>query len=102
MLRQLVVTARLSGALLAVLLLVPGAARAADGLPLKFGYNVSAPIAAFVAAQGTDAFAREKIALDLQLFQDTSGVRDALIAKQVELAGIGFATALQVIPLGAP
>jgi ABC-type nitrate/sulfonate/bicarbonate transport system substrate-binding protein len=80
---------------------VPAAAQP-DPLPLRLGYNVSAPIGTFIAAIGTDAFAREGIKLDLQRFQDTAGVRDALIAKHVDMAGVGIATMQQAIAAGAP
>src|SRR5262245_44410481 len=41
-----------------------------EPLPLRLGYNVSAPIGTFIGAIGTDAFAREGIKLELQRFQD--------------------------------
>ncbi len=95
--------ARIVGVLLALaagLGVLPAAAQPGP-LPLRLGYNVSAPIGTFIAAVGTDAFAKEGVKLEVQRFQDTAGLRDALIARHVDMGGVGITTMQQAIAAGA-
>ncbi|TXL73464.1 hypothetical protein FHP25_21270 [Vineibacter terrae] len=79
---------------------VPAALAQAEAVPVRFAYNPSAPIGTYIAATGTDAFAREGIRLDTQRFSEPAAALDAIASRQVQLGGIGFAGALQAISLG--
>lgn len=69
---------------------------------IKLGTTGAAPKPGFEIARARDMFKPAGIDLTVQNFGDTSTVRDAVIAGQMQLGTVGFATALQAISLGAP
>jgi len=82
--------------------LATGPARAQQGevTTVKFGYQPTAPIASFLAANGINAFGEQKLKLDITNASESAVHMQLLSSGQIHLAGAGIPSFLQLMSLG--
>ena len=83
-------------------LLVLGASARAQTPPIaiKYAYQPTAPIATFIAATGTGAFATEGLKVEVENGTEPAVMMQMIVAGQAQLTGGGIPSLLQVMSVG--